>query len=90
METIRRLRPSNPLVFCSLQRALWYCREHTPAPPPPDFKLATLCQYFDVPFSAASAHEALGDVLATLGLYRALVANSKQTLPSKRLPRQAA
>ena len=32
----------------------------------------TLCQYFDVPFHAASAHDAPGDVTATLQLYAAI------------------
>jgi DNA polymerase III epsilon subunit-like protein len=64
--------PARYQVLCTLQRAMWFFEEHRYKPPPPHFKLATLCHYFGVPFHAASAHEALGDVSATLGLYRAL------------------
>jgi DNA polymerase III epsilon subunit-like protein len=52
---------------------MWYFHEHQERPLPSDFKLATLCQYFGVAFHAASAHEALADVSATVSLYRALV-----------------
>jgi DNA polymerase III epsilon subunit-like protein len=69
--------PARQQVLCTLQRAMWYFTEVDCAPPK-DFKLATLCQCFGVPFHAASAHEALGDVMATLGLYRALAAHAKK------------
>jgi DNA polymerase III epsilon subunit-like protein len=45
-------------VLCSLQRAMWFFGEAN-CVPPKDFKLASLCQYFGVPFHAANAHEAL-------------------------------
>jgi DNA polymerase III epsilon subunit-like protein len=64
--------PAHPKVLCTLQRALWYFAERPELPRPKDFKLATLCDYFGVPFHAASAHEALADVTATLRLYAAL------------------
>lgn len=65
--------PANPQVLCTMQRALWHFAERPDSRRPKDFKLATLCQHFAVPFHAASAHEALADVAATLGLYRALL-----------------
>jgi DNA polymerase III epsilon subunit-like protein len=65
--------PARRQVLCTLQRAMWLVSEdRSGRPPPRDFKLATLCQYFGVPFHAADAHEALSDVAATLGLYRAI------------------
>jgi DNA polymerase III epsilon subunit-like protein len=67
--------PARRQVLCTLQRAMWFFGEAT-CIPPKDFKLATLCQFFRVPFHAASVHEALADVVATIGLYRGLVAKS--------------
>lgn len=64
--------PARYQVLCTLQRAQWFFQEHPDEPAPADFKLATLCHHFDVPFHAANAHDALGDVTATLALYRAL------------------
>jgi DNA polymerase III epsilon subunit-like protein len=65
--------PARRQVLCTLQRAMWLVTEDLcGSVPPKDFKLATLCQYFGVPFHAAAAHEALSDVTATLGLYRAI------------------
>jgi DNA polymerase III epsilon subunit-like protein len=63
--------PGRKQLFCTLQRALWFFSEAT-CQPPKDYKLSTLCHYFGVSFHAASAHEALADVIATVGLYRAL------------------
>lgn len=65
--------PARRSVLCTLQRALWFFSESPSPTPPRDFKLATLCQYFGVSFHAASAHEALADVSATVALYRALI-----------------
>jgi DNA polymerase III epsilon subunit-like protein len=64
--------PARRQVLCTLQRAIWYFAEHPLDRRPLDFKLATLCQHFGVPFHAASAHDALGDVAATVALYQAL------------------
>jgi DNA polymerase III epsilon subunit-like protein len=64
--------PARYQVFCTLQRAMWYFQEHPQEPAPTDFKLATLCEHFRVPFHAANAHDALGDVTATVGLYQAI------------------
>jgi DNA polymerase III epsilon subunit-like protein len=71
--------PARRQVLCTMQRAIWYFAEHPSVVPPRDFKLATLCQHFGVPFHAASAHEALADVSATVGLYRAMKAGESLT-----------
>jgi hypothetical protein len=39
-----------------------------------------LCHYFGIPFHAASAHEALADVSATVRLYEVLLAASRTSL----------
>jgi DNA polymerase III epsilon subunit-like protein len=59
---------------------MWFFHEHRDEPPPADFKLATLCHHFGVTFHAASAHEALADVSATVSLYRALVQKGDKPL----------
>jgi hypothetical protein len=64
--------PASSLVFCTLQRAHWFFHENQAASPPPNYKLGTLCEYFDVPLSADEAHDASSDVLATLNVYRSL------------------
>ncbi len=71
-ERERIFLPARKLILCTLQRSLWSVSEEPGLSPPSDHKLATLCEHFGVPFHAASAHEALGDVIATVGLYRAL------------------
>src|SRR5713226_2283167 len=79
-ERLHTFLPARYQVLCTLQRALWYFREHPEETHPADFKLATLCRHFGVTFHAASAHEALGDVSATVGLYRALLHNGTNAL----------
>ena len=59
-------------VFCTMQRAMWLFHEDRSLIPPTDFKLRTLCDYFGVPLEADEAHEALADVRATVGLFRAM------------------
>lgn len=61
--------PAKRHPLCTMQRAMWYFAERPELRPPSDYKLATLCRLFNVSFHAASAHEALGDATATLGLY---------------------
>lgn len=68
--------PARYELLCTLQRARWHFVERPELSRPRNFQLATLCQYFDVPFHAANAHDALGDVTATVGLYRALSARN--------------
>ena len=70
--------PARRLVLCTLQLAMWQFALSGDKQPP-NFQLATLCDYFGVPFHAAAAHEALGDVSATVGLFRAIVRCSNQT-----------
>jgi len=71
--------PARRQVLCTMQRAIWYFTERPLVTPPKDFKLATLCRHFQVDFQAASAHDALADVSATVGLYRALHAAQTET-----------
>jgi DNA polymerase III subunit epsilon len=73
--------PARYQVLCTLQRSLWFYQEHRDEPLPKDFKLATLCQYFGVPFHAASAHDALADVSATVRLCQAMRRRSPATDP---------
>lgn len=73
-ERLNLFCPAKGQVFCTLQRCHWYFVENSHLVPPKNFRLATLCQYFDVPLAAADAHDALGDVRATVALYQALVA----------------
>lgn len=56
-------------VFCTLQRAMWLFHEDRTLRPPADFKLGTLCDYFGVNLHP---DDALADVRATVGLYRAI------------------
>ncbi len=67
--------PAKRLVLCTMQLAMWHCLTNEEAPPV-NYQLATLCEYFDVPFHAAAAHEALGDVTATVGLFHAIACAS--------------
>jgi DNA polymerase III epsilon subunit-like protein len=78
--------PARYQVLCTLQRATWHFQEHPTETPPADFKLATLCKHFGVPFHAASAHEALADVRATVALYRALVGRAARFRHSTQSP----
>jgi len=64
--------PARYQVLCTKQRALWLFDEDKTMTPPSDFKLGTLCEYFGVPLSADEAHEAMADVRAMIGLYRAM------------------
>jgi DNA polymerase III epsilon subunit-like protein len=71
-ERLYMFLPASCQVFCTLQRAMWHFQEYPDEIPPIDFRLATLCNHFGVPFDAASAHDALGDVTATVALCRAM------------------
>jgi DNA polymerase III epsilon subunit-like protein len=64
--------PARRLMLCTMQLAMWHFVLNR-ARPPTNFQLATLCQQFGVPFHAAAAHDALGDVIATAQLFRAIV-----------------
>ena len=70
--------PARRLVLCTMQLAMWHFvsgEESAPA----NYQLATLCEHFDVPFHAASAHDALGDASATVQLFQALARSSQQS-----------
>lgn len=64
--------PARRQLLCTLQLAMWHVAI-SGGKPPTNFQLATLCAHLGVPFHAAKAHDALGDVTATVQLYRALV-----------------
>lgn len=64
--------PASYRVFCTLQRAYWHFHENPHLPQPDDFRLGTLCDYFNVPLNPNDAHEAITDVRATIGLLRAM------------------
>ncbi len=76
-ERLNLFCPAMGPVFCTLQRCYWYFIENPHLIPPRNFRLTTLCQYFGVPFAAADAHDALGDVCATVALYQALIARQR-------------
>ena len=50
--------PARKQLLCTLQRAMWHFNE-AGGEPPKNFKLATLCHHFGVPFHAASATKCL-------------------------------
>ena len=72
--------PASYRVFCTLQRAYWFFQENPQLPPPDDYRLGTLCEYFEVPLNPHEAHAALADVRAAVGLYRAM-RNLPEPLP---------
>ena len=73
--------PAAYSVFCTKQRAYWLFHEQKHLSPPDDFKLQTLCRYFDIPLRPDAAHDALNDVRATMGLYRAMLSHTLQVEP---------
>lgn len=60
---------ADPRIRCTVQRALWYFDE-TGLIPPPNYRLETLCRYFQIPWDGS--HEVLADVRMTIALARAL------------------
>ena len=68
--------PASRRVFCTLQRAFWLFHEERALTPPADYRLATLCEYFGVPFGQDDQHDALADARATVAVYRAMAAVS--------------
>ena len=73
---LEQFLPAAYSVFCTKQRAYWLFHEQKDLTPPTDYKLTTLCEYFDVQLRDHEAHDALNDVRATLGIYRAMIASS--------------
>ena len=79
--------PARKQLLCTLQLAMWRFAL-SGEKPPANCQLATLCAHFGVPFHAAKAHDALGDVSATVQLFRALAPTIVPTGTLK--PRRAA
>jgi len=76
-ERQRIFLPARRLVLCTMQLAMWQYAmsgDNVPA----NYQLATLCKHLGVPFHAAAAHDALGDVTATVRLFQAMVKRSHQ------------
>ncbi|MEX2171073.1 MAG: 3'-5' exonuclease [Pirellulales bacterium] len=69
--------PARRLVLCTMQLAMWRFVSSDDNPPA-NYQLATLCEYFGVPFHAAAAHDALGDVSATVQLFQTLARGSHE------------
>lgn len=69
--------PARRLVLCTMQLAMW---QHAMSgePAPANYQLPTRCKHYGVPFHAAAAHDALGDVTATVRLFQAMVQRSRQ------------
>jgi DNA polymerase III epsilon subunit-like protein len=83
--------PGHYRMLCTVQRAIWLFQEEPQRKPPKDFKLLTLCRYFDVRLTEAEAHDALNDVRATVELYKAMTGLGKEAsatvgTKSRRLP----
>jgi len=57
-----------------MQLCAWHCLGLEDKGPK-SLKLQNLCEYFGVPFHAAKAHDAMGDVLATAERFRSLSRN---------------
>jgi DNA polymerase III epsilon subunit-like protein len=70
--------PARRLALCTMQLAMWQFASGEAAPPA-NYQLATLCDHFGVPFHAAAAHDALGDVVATVQLFQALARTNSET-----------
>ena len=69
--------PARRLVLCTMQLAMWqYAMSGERAPA--NYQLATLCKHLGVPFHAAAAHDALGDVTATVRMFQALMQSERQ------------
>ena len=77
--------PARFQMLCTLQRAEWFFAERLELPRPDNMRLLTLCQYFRVPLHPFEAHDALADVRATIGLYRAI--REWESFPTAATPR---
>lgn len=79
-----RLGDFLPAAFhgrCLMQRAMWYYFE-AGLPPPPSWKLGTLCEAFGVSLGE-NAHDALHDARATAALYRRIIAGGAPRVLSR-------
>lgn len=66
--------PAARMTLCTKQRALFFFRENPSMPSPKNFKLGTLCDYFET--EHRPSHHALDDIKATIELYQALMEHS--------------
>lgn len=72
--------PADRHVICTMQTALVLFDQEPTAPPPADYKLGTLCEYFALPFSTNEAHDALYDCLAAARLYRLMTTGARDEI----------
>jgi DNA polymerase III epsilon subunit-like protein len=77
-ERLGMFLPGHLRMLCTMQRAVWLFHEDKSLTPPANYKLGTLCEYFDVRLRPQDAHDALADVRATVELYRAMTAWSQR------------
>lgn len=80
--------PARFQVLCTLERAMWYFVENRHLPSPDNLRLQTLCRYFSVPLHPHETHDALADVRATIGLYRAILQNGAPAIIKPQPPIQ--
>ncbi len=77
--------PAKRLVLCTMQLAMWQFLGVEQGPR--SFKLQDLCEHFGIRFDAAKAHDALGDVTATVELFRAMAKrDAGESLAAERPP----
>lgn len=57
--------------LCTLQLAIWHFSTMTKSPPPENFQLGTLCEFFGI--KTSDAHDALADCRLTLALLKKLI-----------------
>jgi hypothetical protein len=69
-ERVGAYYPGDYRMLCTMQRAQWLFQEHPEWQRPRDYKLGTLCEYFEVWLPPGQAHTALADVRATVEVYR--------------------
>lgn len=69
--------PVERMPICTLQTALSFFDQNTQYQPPVNYKLGTLCEYFQLGFSTNMAHDALYDAKMTAKLYHALTRSAR-------------
>lgn len=67
--------PAHPIPLCVLQRALWFFHEKTEQPE--NYKLGTLCNYFNIPIPEGEQHDALTDTRLTVKLAKRMTENTQ-------------
>jgi DNA polymerase III epsilon subunit-like protein len=69
-----RFVPADRRVLCTMQRALWWFQERSQFPEPENYKLKSLCEYFNIHANPDRLHDAIEDVRLTVALARRLSA----------------